>query len=57
MISLMFAILKVKQMKVCRKTNGLTDIENKLVVISRGREVGGGRQSYWIKRFKLLCIK
>ena len=37
-----------------KNRNGLTDIENKLVVISGEREVSGGRQSYGIKRFKIL---
>lgn len=41
MTSLMFGILKVKQMNVCRNRNGLRDIENKLVVISGERKLVG----------------
>ena len=35
--------------------NGLTGIENKLVVLTREMEIGGLR--YGPKKYKILCIK
>ena len=43
MMSLICGILKIIQMKVYSKTERLTDIENKLVVITGEREGGQGR--------------
>ena len=36
--------------------NGLTDIENKLMVTKKETEQGGINQEYGINRYKLLCL-